>query len=606
MSKKLFAILTVVLLTAGLFAQAPEKMSYQAVIRNSSNALVTNSQVGIQISILQGSATGTAVYTETQTSSTNANGLASIEIGTGTIVNGDFSTIDWSAGPYFIKTETDPTGGTNYSIAGTTQLLSVPYALHAKTAESITTTIPEYTAGTGIDITGDVIKNTAPDQVISLTGTGATTVSGSYPDFTINSNDVVNDADSDPTNELELPLTAITGQVLTWNGTDWVAQNSASGADNWGSQVVQTTGSNIAGDGTSGSPLNVTVTGLEKITEIGHPGWRLTGQDTANYGNIGIDAMDLSVSNFASSTKGATGQNSTAIGTSTTASGYSSTAMGDYSVASGGAATSMGDHTEASGSRSTAMGIYTIASGSYSTAMGDNTGAQAYASTAIGVYNIGGGNPTSFVSTDPLFEIGNGTVSTPGNALTVYKNGNTDITGVIRSRGNTWPTAGAGVEIAYDNTLGKGYIQSYDRNTATWKNLAIGAFDVFPVQDNYSNLGIPGNRWAAVYAVNGTIQTSDRRLKKDINDIPYGLNSILKLHPVSFKWKKGNQNVNLGLIAQDVQKVIPEVVDIGDDKDKTLGLNYSELIPVLISAIKEQQKEIEELEKKVEQMTSTN
>ena len=119
------------LLTLSSFAQAPEKMSYQAVIRDASNALVTNQQVGMQISILQGS---TAVYEETQTPTSNTNGLVTLEIGTGTIVSGIFSSIDWSADTYFIKIETDPAGGTNYTITGTSQLLSVPYALHAKTA----------------------------------------------------------------------------------------------------------------------------------------------------------------------------------------------------------------------------------------------------------------------------------------------------------------------------------------------------------------------------------------------------------------------------------------------------------------------------------------
>ncbi|MFN5627818.1 MAG: hypothetical protein ACK48W_00905, partial [Bacteroidota bacterium] len=97
-------------------------MSYQAVIRDNSNALVTNQVVGMQISILQGSANGTAVYTETQTPTTNTNGLASIEIGSGNLVSGNFATINWANGPYFIKTETDPTGSTNYTITGTSQL----------------------------------------------------------------------------------------------------------------------------------------------------------------------------------------------------------------------------------------------------------------------------------------------------------------------------------------------------------------------------------------------------------------------------------------------------------------------------------------------------
>ena len=134
--KKIFTTLTVVLFTVCLFSQAPQKMSYQAVIRNSSNSLVASSPVGIRVSILQGSASGTPVYIETQTPITNANGLATIEIGAGTVVSGTFAGINWAAGPYFIKTETDPAGATNYNISGTSQLLSVPYALYAKDVQN--------------------------------------------------------------------------------------------------------------------------------------------------------------------------------------------------------------------------------------------------------------------------------------------------------------------------------------------------------------------------------------------------------------------------------------------------------------------------------------
>lgn len=133
--RKLVTILLAVLITACVFAQSPEKMSYQAIVRNASDNLVTNAIIGMQISILQGSATGTAVYVETQTTTTNANGLVAIEIGTGTTTD-DFSAIDWGNDIYFIKTETDPSGGTNYTITGTNQLLSVPYALHSKTVEN--------------------------------------------------------------------------------------------------------------------------------------------------------------------------------------------------------------------------------------------------------------------------------------------------------------------------------------------------------------------------------------------------------------------------------------------------------------------------------------
>jgi len=134
--KIIIAICSGILMTASMFAQSPSKMSYQAVIRNSSNTLVSSSVVGMKISILQTSPSGTAVYVETQTPTTNANGLASIEIGGGTVVSGNFSAIDWANGPYFVKTETDPSGGTSYSITGTSQLLSVPYALYAASSGS--------------------------------------------------------------------------------------------------------------------------------------------------------------------------------------------------------------------------------------------------------------------------------------------------------------------------------------------------------------------------------------------------------------------------------------------------------------------------------------
>lgn len=132
--KKIIILASTFLLTIGAFAQTPQKMSYQAVIRNAGNNLVTAAPVGMQVSILQGSSTGSAVYVETHTLNTNANGLVSMEIGGGTVVSGTVSAIDWANGPYFIKTETDPTGGTNYTITGTSQLLSVPYALYAETS----------------------------------------------------------------------------------------------------------------------------------------------------------------------------------------------------------------------------------------------------------------------------------------------------------------------------------------------------------------------------------------------------------------------------------------------------------------------------------------
>jgi hypothetical protein len=133
--KKTYTLLLFLLATVSILAQVPEKMSYQAVLRDASNTLLTNQEVGMQIRILQSTITGVAVYIETQTTTTNINGLVSLEIGSGTSSD-DFSAIDWSAGPYFIKTATDPSGGSSYTITGTSQLMSVPFAMYAKTSGS--------------------------------------------------------------------------------------------------------------------------------------------------------------------------------------------------------------------------------------------------------------------------------------------------------------------------------------------------------------------------------------------------------------------------------------------------------------------------------------
>jgi len=118
-------------------AQTPGKMSYQAVIRDNNGQLLTNHLIGMQIRIIKDTTTGIALFIETHTPTTNMNGLVSLEIGSGNVSLGNFSTIDWANGPYFLKTEIDPNGGNQYTIVGISQLLSVPYAFHAKTAESV-------------------------------------------------------------------------------------------------------------------------------------------------------------------------------------------------------------------------------------------------------------------------------------------------------------------------------------------------------------------------------------------------------------------------------------------------------------------------------------
>ena len=256
--RKLFAFLVAVLLTASVFAQSPEKMSYQAVIRNSSDVLVTNTQIGMEINIRQGSVSGTVVYTETQTPTTNANGLVSIEIGGGT----GFNAIDWSAGPYFIETKTAVVPPlTTYTITGTSQLLSVPYALHAKTAESITGTItetdPTYTSSQAANITATDITNLSN---LSGVNTGDQDLSSLATKTAL----------GDSTAQVRSEIPDVSGFLTSYTETDSVFSawdkdyadliNTPAPAD--GSETKVTAGTNVTvtGAGTTASPYVVNTT----------------------------------------------------------------------------------------------------------------------------------------------------------------------------------------------------------------------------------------------------------------------------------------------------------------------------------------------------------
>lgn len=128
---------------------------------------------------------------------------------------------------------------------------------------------------------------------------------------------------------------------------------------------------------------------------------------------------------------------------------------------------------------------------------------------------------------------------------------------------------------------------------------------IVPGGDGDLTLGSSSHRWSEVYATNGTIQTSDRRLKTGIDALSYGLEEVLRLDPVSYRWKEASSDDttrgerHLGLVAQEVQKVVGEVVEEPASSDGYLGMNYAELVPVLVRAIQEQQEIIERQKRKL-------
>ena len=147
---KKIILLSALLISALTFAQVPQGISYQAIALNGSGTPVVSSNVRVKLSVLDNSATGTVLYSETQLKTTNAQGLFNLVIGQGTVVSGVFSAISWGTNPKFLKVEMDAAGGNSFAVIGTTQLLSVPYAMHAASVASI--------AGNS-SINDDIIEN---------------------------------------------------------------------------------------------------------------------------------------------------------------------------------------------------------------------------------------------------------------------------------------------------------------------------------------------------------------------------------------------------------------------------------------------------------------
>ncbi|MCX6351469.1 MAG: hypothetical protein NTX03_06380 [Bacteroidetes bacterium] len=127
--QKILSFLCLAFLATTAFSQAPKSINYQAVARDNTGKVIANKTVSLRLSILDSSATGSTIYTETHSATTNAFGLFTLAIGNGTVVSGTFSTINWGGSNKFLKTEMDATGGTSYSVVGTSQFLSVPYTL---------------------------------------------------------------------------------------------------------------------------------------------------------------------------------------------------------------------------------------------------------------------------------------------------------------------------------------------------------------------------------------------------------------------------------------------------------------------------------------------
>jgi hypothetical protein len=639
------------------WAQSPQKLSYQAVIRNSNNQLVSNHMVKMRISILKGSETGLAVYTETHTLTTNANGLLSIEIGAGMSTD-DFTTIDWANGPYYIKTETDPTGGTNYTISGISQLLSVPYALCAKSVENGsvtdatlsgngTTALPLQVAQQGAT-TGQALKWNGTSWFPATDENGPWTKSGNSV-YVMGEN--VGIGKSNPSARLHIWTDDNSG-ISVSNSSSKAALYSANrgaglAADFLGKVKI------VDGSEGTGKVLTSDADGLATWqTPSGSSVWQQNGYNTYyNTGYVGIGTTTpqndlhihstsvysgLLMTNSASGTTSSDGlilglqhqadvptnrfavllnreNSSFHIGTNDL---YQMTFTPQGFVGIGTTDPQRDLHINSS-TIYTGLLLTTATSGTTSSD-GLSIGIQYQADAPTNRYTqvlnrencplYLGSNGVKNLTIAADGKIGIGT-SSPGAGLHV--------------KGTGYPNSFIYLESAANNDAG---FRLYEGETAKWHiynvsgagglHICNSAFTtaIFAKQSN-SFVGINTTTPNYNLDVNGTAgktgggswsNSSDIRLKNVLGNYTKGISEITSLQPIIFKYKEGNaRNLpsteeQIGFVAQDVQKIFPEAVTKATDG--YLDFNFHAINVALVNAVKELKVENDQLKVESEKL----
>jgi hypothetical protein len=617
------------------FAQAPQAIPYQGVARNAAGNILASQPIGLLINIHDVTSTGTIVYSETQAVTTSTLGLFTVNIGAGTPVTGTLAGVNWGTGAKFIQVEMDATGGTDYVNMGTTQLMSVPYALFAGNGGGSSGNVPPGTAigntihwngsawvadntiyndGTKVgigNITPNAFFNVAPGQTV-LFGTDSTSAenklmwlptkgafrAGRYLGST---NDPIGNystamGSSTASGNLSTAMggslanaefsTATGGSVAngvastamgasTANGDYSTAMGNTTLAKSVNETVIgtynDTSNTNRLfeiGDGTPSVPSNALTVLYNGMVGIGTVNPNATfnvaegqtvlfGTDTTSQENKlmwlptkgafrtgyywGPYYDGLSSFSTAMGYSYANGSYSTALGYGQTTADYA-TAMGQ-SGANAEFSTAMGN-SSARGEFSTAMN-QSIATANYSTTMGKGTTALSENETVIGTYNY---MPST---NNRLFEIGNGTSRADlSNAFTVLNNGDVYI-------GTSNPTIAAKLVVQGNEN---GNISSYDYYSYSSGNTSVVdgvAFDETAPLSIWASDRISASEFDA---------TSDMRIKRDIKPLPNNsLDIVTKINVVSYaKFSRGGISKEIGVIGQELEKVLPEAVKKGD------------------------------------------
>ncbi len=612
-----------VLLSAAVFAQSPDKMSYQSVVRDAGGELVSSTTVGVQLSILQGGSSGTPVYVETHAPSTNVNGLFSVQLGSGVVVSGAISSIDWASGPFFLKTETDPNGGSDYTITGSSELLSVPYALYAANGGTPGPQGPQGPQGAqgpqGPAGEQGATGAQGPSGADGADGTGVVIIGSvaSLAALPVSYSGDVGD----------MFIAQDSGDGYVWDGSGWVNVGQIQGpAGPQGPTGAQGSTGSAGPQGNPGPQGPMGDTGAQGPQ--GNPGPQGPMGDTGPQGPMGnanISGTTNQIIKFTGANTGGDSQitdNGTNVGIGTTTPFSTLHVKTSSSQQMRIESTTPGNDSKLS--FWTDEGIKGIVG--YSAF--NNT--MFLATTGDDDISLGTSNLTQEIMRlqDGTGNVGIGT-TTPSNKLDV--NGKITLSQssddeMVLINDNTWEhfngsqNFGNGgdhfIMASRESSIESAGVYGDGNSITLWSPgdsnggqpfayiyvLDEDAYGQGTTTDPYD-----GNALQAYLNTSGLwVAASDRNRKENIVPLVSSLDKILQIQAYSYDFKqsteekaKGSPQSNaIGVIAQEVEPIIPEVVEKSEGGD--YYVSYIEFIPFLIESIKEQQTQIDDLKKELE------
>ena len=570
-------LLMFIITLQNLIAQTPSGMSYQGVARDMEGNELRNTPITVSATITVGGMS----FSDSQSVDTDDFGVFTVTIGSGQeLVN-----LPWAAGDAIMSVEVSSGSGT---VGGSSPINAVPYAFFSGRAESLTPNAeinPNQIRRGGAGV-GQVLKWSGNSWTPSDDDTGS---GGSNPTGPAGGDLVGTYPNPTVAGILGRPISAtnpLNGQILKWNGAAWIPSD-----DETGSGGGNPTGP--AGGDLTGTYPNPQIAGAAvKTAHIANNAVTInklpTGATANNYlrGDGTWAIPDATPSGNAGGDLSGTYPNPTV--SRIQGRNVSNAAPNTGDVLKWTTATGWTPQTDAglvlpySGTVNVSQPAFSVSQGNasnYAVVAQNNDGNEAKlggsceAAEFIGPVDIRNNGSTAGI----LNIISDNT----GSRLNLQNNGGTEWSLVNGSTNLTLEKNNTNViTIAYPT----GFL-----NPASLR----------PSINNELSLGSSLYRWTTVYATNGTINTSDRNLKKNMVAIEYGLSEILKLKPVSYQWIDNidNYKTHLGFIAQEVEQVIPEVITVGEAGD--YGMNYAELVPVLVKSIQELTEKIAYLESKL-------